>query len=314
MKSKFYTIRAINYTKMIKKKNIVITGAMGQDGQILSNILIKKKYNVIGIVKQIPKLKRNKIKYKKINLLNYEELSKFLDKCRLNSLIHLGTENPNYLELKKKVDFYKKNLIATKNLIDYFSKRQTDKRLILIGTSQMYGNKKKKVNLNSRFKPINSYAKFRVEAYNYMLKSKKKYKSNITTAILFNHDSKYRKKKFLIPRLIKIIKKREIKKLRSIYKENISGDFSHAEDICNGLYKLLFLKNCPDKLIFSSNKRTYINKVIHHLLKINKLEIKLNANNLKNTFTPVGDNKLTKKILNWKQKKNVITAASELNK
>lgn len=299
---------------MIKKKNIVITGAMGQDGQILSNILIKKKYNVIGIVKQIPKLKRNKIKYKKINLLNYEELSKFLDKCRLNSLIHLGTENPNYLELKKKVDFYKKNLIATKNLIDYFSKRQTDKRLILIGTSQMYGNKKKKVNLNSRFKPINSYAKFRVEAYNYMLKSKKKYKSNITTAILFNHDSKYRKKKFLIPRLIKIIKKREIKKLRSIYKENISGDFSHAEDICNGLYKLLFLKNCPDKLIFSSNKRTYINKVIHHLLKINKLEIKLNANNLKNTFTPVGDNKLTKKILNWKQKKNVITAASELNK
>lgn len=287
---------------------------MGQDGQILSNILIKKKYNVIGIVKQIPKLKRNKIKYKKINLLNYEELSKFLDKCRLNSLIHLGTENPNYLELKKKVDFYKKNLIATKNLIDYFSKRQTDKRLILIGTSQMYGNKKKKVNLNSRFKPINSYAKFRVEAYNYMLKSKKKYKSNITTAILFNHDSKYRKKKFLIPRLIKIIKKREIKKLRSIYKENISGDFSHAEDICNGLYKLLFLKNCPDKLIFSSNKRTYINKVIHHLLKINKLEIKLNANNLKNTFTPVGDNKLTKKILNWKQKKNVITAASELNK
>ena len=107
----------------------------------------------------------------------------------------MGTENPNYLELKKKVDFYKKNLIATKNLIDYFSIRQKDKRLILIGTSQMYGNKKKKVNLNSKFKPINSYAKFRVAAYNYMLKSKKKYNSNIITAILFNHDSKFRKKK-----------------------------------------------------------------------------------------------------------------------
>ena len=170
------------------------------------------------------------------------------------------------------------------------------------------------MNINSRFKPINSYAKFRVEAYNYMLKSKKKYKSNMITAILFNHDSKFRKKKFLIPRLVKIIKKREIKKLKSIYKENISGDFSHAEDICNGLYKLLLLKSCPDKLIFSSNKRTYMNKIIDHLIRINKLEIKLNNNNLKNTFTPVGDNKLTKKILNWKQKKDIYTAARELNK
>ncbi len=193
---------------MTKKKNIVITGVLGQDGQILSNILIKKKYNIIGIVKKIPKKRKSKIKFKKINLLKYNELSKFLDKCKLESLIHLGTENPNYLELKKKLDFYKKNLTATKNLIDYFSKQQVDKRLILIGTSQMYGNKKKKVNLNSRFKPINSYAKFRVAAYNYMLKSKKKYKSNIITAILFNHDSKFRKKKFLIPRLIKIIKKK----------------------------------------------------------------------------------------------------------
>ena len=299
---------------MIKKKNIVITGVLGQDGQILSNILLKKKYNIIGIVKKIPKAKKNKIKFKKINLLNYNELSKFLDNCKLKSLIHLGTENPNYLELKKKVDFYKKNLKVTKNLIDYFSKRQVDKRLILIGSSQIYGNKKKKVNLNSRFKPINSYAKFRVEAYNYMLKSKRKYKSNMMTAILFNHDSKYRKKKFLIPRLIKIIKKKQIKKLRSIYEENISGDFSHAEDICNGLYKLLLLKSCPDKLIFSSNKRTYINEIIHNLIKINKSKINLNTDILKNTFTPVGDNRLTKKILNWKQKKNIFVAARELNK
>ena len=129
---------------MTKKKNIVITGVLGQDGQILSNILIKKNFNIIGVVKNIPKTKKNNIKFKRVNLLNYNELSEFLDNCKLNSLIHLGTENPNYLELKKKVDFYKKNLTATKNLIDYFSKKQKNKRLILIGSSQMYGNKKRK--------------------------------------------------------------------------------------------------------------------------------------------------------------------------
>ena len=50
---------------MTKKKNIVITGVLGQDGQILSNILIKKKYNIIGIVKNIPKTKKIILNLKK---------------------------------------------------------------------------------------------------------------------------------------------------------------------------------------------------------------------------------------------------------
>ena len=87
----------------------------------------------------------------------------------------------------------------------------------------MYGMSKNKVSLRSNFNQSNSYAKFRVEAYNYMLKIKKKYKSNMVTAILFNHDSMFRKKKFLIPRLVKLIKSKNTLKIDSIFKENISG-------------------------------------------------------------------------------------------
>ena len=157
---------------MIKKKNVIITGALGQDGLILSNILLKKKYNVIGVVKKIPNIKKNKVKLKKINLLNYKKLSNFLDNSKPHALIHLGTENPNYLELKQKKNFFKKNLKATKNLINYFT-GEKNKKLILIGSSQMYGKNLKRVNLNSSFNPANSYAKFRVESYYYMLKKKK---------------------------------------------------------------------------------------------------------------------------------------------
>ena len=35
-----------------KKKLILITGALGQDGIILSKILIKKKFHVNGIIKK----------------------------------------------------------------------------------------------------------------------------------------------------------------------------------------------------------------------------------------------------------------------
>ena len=44
----------------IKKKNILITGALGQDGIILSKILIKKKYKVTGWIKK--KKYKNKVK------------------------------------------------------------------------------------------------------------------------------------------------------------------------------------------------------------------------------------------------------------
>jgi len=299
---------------VLKKRNIVITGALGQDGIILSKLLLKKKYNIIGIVKRINSHRIINIKYNKVDLLNYNKVSNFLEKINPICVIHLGTENPNYIELKRKKDFYKNNLKATKNLIKYFSLNKPEKKLILIGTSQMYGKLRKLADLKSKFDPINSYAKFRVESYKYMLNNKKKYQSKMTTAILFNHDSQYRKRKFLIPRLIRLIKSKNFKKINEIYQENITGDFSHAEDICNGLYKLIISKDNPNKLIFSSNKETFINDIIKFLLRKKNIKKKLTDNNLSKNSTPIGDNSFTKKLLKWKIKKNIFIAANELNK
>ena len=298
---------------MKKKKNVVITGALGQDGIILSKLLIKKKYNIYGVVKKLNKKKIKGVNYSTVNILDYRRFSNYIKKVKPHALLHLGTENPNYLELKKKKDFYKKNLKTTKNLIDYFSKYFPNKKLILIGSSQMYGPSSKKVNLNSEFNPGNSYARFRVESYNYMVKRKKIDNSKMVTAILFNHDSSFRKKKFLIPRLIKLIKLKNFNKLDEIYETNISGDFSHAEDICYGLYKLMISKYSPDKLIFSSNKRTYINDIIYLLLKKNKIKYNFTNKVKSNSSTPIGDNKFTSRLLNWSHKKNIFVAAKELN-
>ena len=298
---------------MKKKKNVVITGALGQDGIILSKLLIKKKYNIYGVVKKLNKKKIKGVNYSTVNILDYRRFSNYIKKVKPHALLHLGTENPNYLELKKKKDFYKKNLKTTKKLIDYFSKYFPNKKLILIGSSQMYGPSSKKVNLNSEFNPGNSYARFRVESYNYMVKRKKIDNSKMVTAILFNHDSSFRKKKFLIPRLVKLIKLKNFNKLDKIYETNISGDFSHAEDICYGLYKLMISKYSPDKLIFSSNKRTYINDIIYLLLKKNKIKYNL-KNKVKSNFsTPIGDNEFTNRLLNCSHKKNIFVAAKELN-
>ena len=295
----------------MKLKKIVITGALGQDGILLSKILCKKNYLVYGIINKNFKNKKNNIKYSRINLLNYSKLSHFLDKIKPSCLVHLGDKNPSFLETKK--NFYSDNLKITKNLIDYFSKKKLESKLILIGSSQMYGNKKK-ITINSGFKPENYYAKFRLKSYNYMLKKKKMHKLNMVMAILFNHDSVFRNSKFLLPRLVNDLNKKNFDKINTIYQENISGDFSHAEDICIGLYKLIISKENPDKLIFSSNKKTYINDIIKFLLKKYIFKKKFFLLKKKNKITPIGDNTFTKKLLNWNIKKNIFIAANELKK
>ncbi len=297
-----------------RKKNIIITGAYGQDGIILSKLLSKKNYKVTGLVRHLKKIKIRNVKYIRSNLSNLSAISKIINNLNPQALIHFGSDNPSFNENKKlNRDFYSKNFKETKNLIDIFAYLKKSK-LILIGSSQMYKNGILKINLKTKFTPTTPYTKFRINTFNYMISKKRKFNSNMVMAILFNHDSIHRNKKFLIPRLIKIIKDKNFKKLQEIYSENISGDFSHADDICNGLFKLINAKKNPDKLIFSSNKRTFINDIIKYLLKTNKIK---NITDLKATrkkFSSIGNNLFTKKLLNWKLKKNIFMAVRELNK
>jgi|TARA_B110000003_G_scaffold275663_1_gene318953 GDP-D-mannose dehydratase len=291
------------------KKKVIITGALGQDGRILSKIFIKNKFEVIGIVKSAKK-KISGIKYYKIPLDNFTLLSKILNKIQPDILIHLGTDNPNFLEQKKYL--FNKNYLIVKNILDFFSTYKKKTKIILIGSSQMYNKNNLKINLNTNFKPQNAYARFRVKSYNYMQKIKKKNSIKASMAILFNHDSIHRNKKFLMPRVVNLIKKKNFTTLKKIFNENISGDFSHADDICNGIYKLSNSKYNLDKLILSSNKRTFINDIINYLLDFTNNKIKFNKIKIKKYINPIGNNHFAKKILKWNIKKNSFIAAKEL--
>jgi len=290
-------------------KNVIITGASGQDGLILSKIFIKNKFKVFGIIKNTKK-KINGIKYYKIPLNNFTLLSKTLNKIEPDIFIHLGTDNPNFLETKKYL--FDENYLIVKNILNFFSTYKKKTKIILIGSSQMYNKNILQINLNTNFKPQNAYARFRVKSYNYMQKIKKKNSIKASMAILFNHDSIHRNKKFLMPRMVNLIRKKNFLPLKKRFNENISGDFSHADDICSGIYKLSNSKYNPDKLILSSNKRTFINDIINYLLNFTNNKVKFNKIKDKKYLNPVGNNNFAKKILKWGIKKNSFIAAKEL--
>jgi GDP-D-mannose dehydratase len=300
---------------MIKKKNkvkIIITGALGQDGVIISKLL-NKKFIIYGFIKN--KKYKNKLKnviYKKINLLNRFKLKKLILRIKPSIIIHFASNNPSFVDKENKKKFYDYNYNISKNLIDSIILLNKKIKFIFANSSQIFGTKNGIVNEKSRFIRNNYYSKFRIDIYKYLLHKKKKYNLKFTNVILFNHDSIYRNKKFLIPRLVLAVLNNNKKFINKIYNENIIADLSHAEDINKGIILLLKKKISPDNIILSSNKLTKINDIILYLLKKNNNKIKLIKINFKKKKFILGDNKLAKNILKWKINKNIYNAVDEI--
>ena len=295
-------------------KNIFITGGLGQDGQILTKILLSKKnYRVFILGKKKIIFKKEKVQYIKVNLLNKKNLENIFKNITPNIIVHLAANNPAYNESSYK-KFYKENILGSKNLFYLSHKYNSKLKFIYANSSQIYKKKKGTVSENSE-KIITKdytkfYTKFRIEFDKFMLGQN----VNYTCLIFFNHDSMYRNKKFLFPRLITAIKKRNIKFINEILNQNICGDFSHAEDICEGIYKVVATNKEIKRLIFSSNKCVAVNTIIKHIIKKYKINLKLNFRSKIKSKCLKGNNSLAKKIIKWKPKKNAFIAADEIYK
>ena len=294
-------------------KNVFITGGLGQDGQILINILKKRKINLTILSKTKKSNTLGNVEFIKENLLNKRRLDLIFIKKKPDIVLHLASNNPSFNEANYKI-FFRENFIATKNIFNSTFEANQNAKFIFCSSSQIFKKKSGIVTEKSQNIITTDYTNFRIKSENMMLKYKTKKKINYTNAILFNHDSKFRNKKFLLPRIIISIIKKDIIFLKNIMKLNIFSDFSHAEDICNGLYKLMFSNLNKDKLIFSSGKNTSINKIIEYVIKKNKLKIDIIFNKKKIKKGLIGNNYLAKKELKWNHKKNIYISAAEIYK
>ena len=292
-------------------RNVFISGGLGQDGQILT-VLFKKKKNNLNIFYKGKKPKTTKgVNFIRENLLNKKKLDLIFKKKKPDIVLHLAANNPSYHEKNYKV-FFKDNSLATKNI--FYSTFEANKKakFIFCSSSQIFKKKIGFVSEKSKIYSTTDYVKFRIKSDLMMLKYKKKEKISYTNAILFNHDSMFRNKKFLLPRIVNAIINKDYTFLNSIIKANIFADFSHAEDICHGLYKIAFSKVNFDKIILSSGKSTSVNNAIRYIIKKNKLKLDIKLNKPKIKKTLIGNNKLAIQKLNWAPKKNMNIAANEI--
>lgn len=217
---------------MIKKNNILVTGASGFIGGHLIKEL-KKKCNLI-LTYNKNKIKDNK-NYRVIKLdLNKKNYSEIIKLKKINTLIHLAWDNLNNFQSNIHI---KKNLDKNKNFI----KTMIDlgcKNIIIAGTCYEYGLQEGRLAEKLNSKPIVNYAIAKNKLRKYLEELKKKNKFKLSWLRIFFIYGLNKRRDTLTNLLIK---SKENKKI--IYINNlIKRDYLEVEKVAKIITKIS-LKN-----------------------------------------------------------------------
>jgi GDPmannose 4,6-dehydratase len=255
----------------MKIKKALIFGITGQDGPYLANYLIKKKYKVTGIYrrKKFINLKKlnllNKIDLKLVKKIQKENINKIL-KNNYDEIYFLSGQSSVTLSFDKSAETYESQIEPLKIILDFIRNQKKKKTKFLYSSSaEMFGNinDKKKINEESKKKPISPYGLAKLIGYEIVKSYREMYKIPVCSAILFNHESSLRQNNFIFKKILdnlKKIKKNDRHKL-IVGNIEIKRDWGWAPEYMEACHKILTSKKSNDYLI-ATEKTVKLKKII----------------------------------------------------
>ena len=321
-------------------KNVIITGVTGQDGAYLARLLLKKKFNVYGLVRRNsndPFLRlnilgiKNKIKFIYSDLSEFKQIDYLIKKLKPKMFFNLAAQsfvtysfnNPEYTD--------KINNASVINILESIRLSSPKTKFYQASTSEMYGDvknlKKKILNEETKFNPISPYAISKLSAFYYTKFYRSGYGIFASNGILFNHEGPLRGDQFVTKKIVKglinFIQSGKPVSLGNLYSKRDWGD---AEDYVDMMYRILCLKKSND-FVVATGKAHSIKEFINITCKYLNIKIKWVGSGLsekaiteknrsviivkKSLFRPhdvtylLGDSSKAQKIIGWKPKSNL---------
>ena len=262
----------------MKNLSAIIIGGTGQYGIHMAQILLKKNYQVYvstRYFKKISKLRIDfpKIKFLKLNIYNKYQIENILTKLNPELIFYFAGQSSPQVSFKKKEETLKSNFIGCKNVLEIIYKNNLKSKFLNATSSEMYGHLKGRIRLSSPKRPLNPYGKAKKKSFEIVKKFRKKYKMKNYNAILFNTESIYRKKNFLIPKIcLAAINAFKYNKKTSLNNILVSREWNWCEDQCKLLIK--FLEKKPQDFILSNGKSYSIKKMLTFAFKYFNLNYK----------------------------------------
>ncbi len=297
-------------------KIAIITGAFGQDGSYLSELLLSKGYEVYGIYNSNRKLNKNKslyhkrIKYIKIDINNFIKVKQIIKKTKPNEFYHLAAQS--FINYKFEDEFFKlnPNINGTHYILSAIKQYSPKTKFYFAASSELFGNTViQPQNENTKFNPRSAYGISKVAGYYLTKNYRDAYKIYACSGILYNHESPHRNINFVTRKITNGIAAILNKKRKKIYLGNINAkrDWGHAKDYVYAMWKMLQLKK-PQDFVIGTGKLHSVKDFLKISFGLVKLDYKRFIKIDKKLYRPndkyylVADSTKAKKILKWKPK------------
>ncbi|RLE38946.1 GDP-mannose 4,6-dehydratase [Candidatus Woesearchaeota archaeon] len=290
-------------------KKALITGITGQDGSYLAEFLLKKKYEVYGIIRrsssfntsridhiyQDPHEKKYKLKLVYGDLSDASCVAKIIRKVKPDEVYNLGAQS--HVRVSFDIPEYTADVVGLGALrileaIKEFSPRT---KYYQASSSEMFGKVKEIPQTeNTPFHPMSPYGCAKVFAYWITKNYRESYGIFACNGILFNHESPRRGGTFVTKKITRALVNIKLGKQEKLYLGNLDAkrDWGYAKDYVEAMW-LMLQQDKPDDYVIATGETHSVREFVEEACKILGFDLEWQGNGLEEK----GIDKKTRKVI-----------------
>ena len=251
-------------------KKALITGITGQDGSYLAEFLLKKGYEVHGIIRRASTFNTSRIDhlYKDPHIhgvklfLHYGDLSdssnisRILEKINPGEIYNLGAQS--HVRISFDIPEYTANVtgLGALRILDAIRESGITTRFYQASSSEMFGNVKElPIKETTPFYPRSPYGVSKVFSYWITKNYRESYGIFACSGILFNHESERRGETFVTRKITRGLARITTKKENRLFLGNLDAkrDWGYTPDFVKAMW-LMLQQDKPDDYIVATNE------------------------------------------------------------
>ena len=309
---------------MAKRKRALITGITGQDGSYLTEFLLKKGYEVYGLIRRSSSFNTNRIDHiyqdpheKNVRLkLVYGDLN---DASSLNRIIktvspheiyNLGAQS--HVRVSFDVPEYTGEIVAlgTTRILEAIRDSGIKTKFYQASSSEMYGMTNDKMQSEKTpFYPRSPYAAAKLYSYWMTVNYREAYNMFACNGILFNHESPRRGETFVTRKITMALARIKQGVQEKLYLGNLDAkrDWGFAGDYVEAMW-LMLQADEPEDFVIATGKTYSVRQFLEEAFGYADLDWKKYVEIDRRYFRPtevkylLGDSSKARRKLKWKPK------------
>jgi len=250
-------------------KTALITGITGQDGSYLAELLLKKGYQVHGLIRRSSNFNTQRIEHLYVDphdpkaklFLHYGDLSdlttllELIWNIRPDEIYNLAAQS--HVKVSFDMPEYTGNIdgLGTIRLLEAVRRSGIKTKFYQASSSEMFGAAPPPQNENTPFYPRSPYAAAKVYAYWMCVNYREAYNMYICNGILFNHESPRRGETFVTRKITRAIANILSRKQKKLYLGNLYAkrDWGYAPEYVEVMW-LILQQDKPDDYVIGTGE------------------------------------------------------------